>query len=86
MEVKQKLIVTTRSWQKDSFGLHDFESKDLQRMQFTLDKTSKSLCYWIVAAKIVRVEKPLPGEQKKLNVELYCHHDSIEEPDHFPVP
>ena len=30
----QKLVVNAKSWQKDSFGLFDFESKDVTKQQF----------------------------------------------------
>jgi phosphate starvation-inducible protein PhoH len=41
MEREAKLIVTARSWQKDSFGLFDFESKEVQKTQFVIEKSCK---------------------------------------------
>ena len=36
-----KLILNTRSWHKDSFGLFDFESKDFSKQQIKIEKTCK---------------------------------------------
>lgn len=40
-EESLKLIIDAKSWQKDSFGLFDFESKDLIKSVIKIEKTSK---------------------------------------------
>lgn len=39
-----RLIVNAKSWQKDSFGLFDFECKELQKHTFKMHQTGKYFC------------------------------------------
>lgn len=48
----------TRSWQKNSFGLFDYECQEVQRSTFRHEGTGK----------IIRDERPIAGDRKKMQI------------------
>ena len=55
-----RLVVKTSSWQKNSFGLFDFECKDLQKSTVRLEGTGK----------LFREERSIVNEQDKKRLKI----------------
>jgi hypothetical protein len=71
------LLVNARSWQKDSFGLFDYESKDLVKQTIKFDRVGK----------LMRHEEPTSDKDpKRLLVDLVPLNEDLESPDFEAMP
>ena len=59
--------MTCKSWQKNSFGLFDYECQEFQKAQFRLDETGK----------VIRKEKAMNEDKKKLEVNVVAFPEDL---------
>ena len=68
-----QLHIQTQSWRKDSFGLFDFECKELQTQTIRHDGTGK----------IFREQKHENGDKRKLKIQIRTNQESLQvKPSH----
>ena len=68
--MRNRMTIKTKSWQKNSFGLFDFECKDLETSNVKHQGTGT----------LIREEKAaLSGERKRIKIDIKTVEEDLEE-------